>query len=222
MNWLKNTRPISLVLEGVANNKAKTRIFVRDFIVPNNLLFTSDQNCNSFSSIKNIQYVWARVEGIALANILNVLGQINKKENIEIVEMSKDTGLWDSNIIIIGAQAQKCFDFYRTMEKVAYRMDAEQIRDGVTDSIIPREDGYGYGIIIKTINPYVPKNNGIGILIGGYGVLGTEAASYYFRNHCAELGNKFKKKSFGIVVRAAITAGAQSVERLSQFDKFIK
>ena len=214
-NWWSNQRPILQVLQSIADNNRKVRIFIRDFFIsPRTPLFSKDRS--GIGQVSNVVELWPRVEGIALANILNVLGQVSKKENIEVIEMSKDTGLWDSNLIVLGAQAQKCFDLYKNMKKVAYYMDPE-LRDSDTHQLVPKEEGYGYGIILKTLNPYT--QNGIGLLIGGYGVLGTEAASYYFREHCRDLGKKFGKKCFGIVVRASVTAGIESTERIHSFDK---
>lgn len=214
-NWWNNQRPILQVLQSIADNNRIVRIFIRDFfILPGTSLFSKDRG--GIGQVPNVVELWSRVEGIAIANILNVLGQVSKKENIEIIEMSKNTGLWDSNIIVLGAQAQKCFDFYKNMKKVAYYMDPK-LRDGDTHQLVPKEEGYGYGIILKTLNPYT--QNGIGLLIGGYGVLGTEAASYYFRKHCKDLGKKFGKKYFGIVVRVSVTAGIESTERIYSLDK---
>ena len=56
------------------------------------------------------------------------------------------------------------------------------------------------------------------MLVGGYGVLGTEAATHYFAQHLAELGKDFGNKSFGIVVRALVSAGVQSTERIKKYD----
>ena len=105
------------------------------------------------------------------------------------------------------------------MDNVAYRIDTE-LRDTSTGKVITREPGYGYGIILKAKNRYA--SNGVGLLVGGYGVLGTEAASYYFRRYCAELGKRFGNRCFGVVVRASVTAGVQSVERLDSFDKWFE
>jgi len=109
-NWWNNQRPISQVLQSITDNDRKVRIFIRDFFIPlGTPLFSKDGS--GIGQVPNVTELWPRVEGIAMANILNVLGQVSKKENIEIIEMSKNTGLWDSNIIVLGAQAQKCFDF---------------------------------------------------------------------------------------------------------------
>lgn len=214
-NWWSNQRPIGKVLQSITKNEKRIRIFIRDFEIPAGALLLS-REAGRIGQVPNVHELWPRVEGVALANVLNVLGQVGKKDNIEIIEMSKDTGLWDSNIIVLGAQAQKCFDFYDQMENVAYCMNPE-LRDATNNELIPKEEGYGYGIILKTINPYT--SNGIGLLIGGYGVLGTEAAGYYFRKKCRDLGKRFDKKCFGVIVRASITAGIESTQRLESFDK---
>ncbi len=107
------------------------------------------------------------------------------------------------------------------MQNVAYRIDSEHIYDNQSNIIIERENGYGYGIILKSINPFKRsgRKRGIAILIGGFGVLGTEAASYYFYYKFKTLGQDFGKHCFGIVVRASISSGAQSVERLHNYDR---
>jgi len=214
-NWWQNQRPINQVLQGIGNNDRITRVFIRDMLIPLGTPLIST-GVAGIGLVPNVNELWPRVEGVAMANILNVLGQVGKTRNIEIIEMSKDPGLWDSDLIVLGAQAQKCFDFYQRMRQVAYSIDTE-LRDASTGNVIPRQPGYGYGIILKAQNPYA--SNSVGLLIGGYGVLGTETASYYFRRYCAELGQRFGKKFFGVVVRASVTAGVQSVERLMSLDK---
>lgn len=137
--------------------------------------------------------------------------------------MSQDTGIWNTNIVVMGAQAQKCFDFYNRLEGVMYAVDANNIFDKETGAIVEREEGYGYGIILKARNPYkIGGAPGIGLLIGGYGTLGTAAAAYYFREHLEELGRRFGSRCFGVIVRASVTAGEQSVERLPRYDKVDK
>ena len=84
-----------------------------------------------------------------------------------------------------------------------------------------RKEGFGYGIILKALNPFkTPGPRGIGILIGGFGVLGTAAAAaYYFKENFRELGKEFGMDCFGIAVRAPVTAGEQAVERIREWDR---
>jgi len=134
--------------------------------------------------------------------------------------MSEDAGEWNCHIIVLGAQANRSYDFYKHLKNVAFRMDGEQIYENSSGNVVKREDGFGYGIILKAINPFKTTSpQGIGILIGGFGVLGTAAAAHYFREHYKALGKEFGAKWFGIVVRAPVTAGEQAVERLSVWDR---
>ena len=77
-----------------------------------------------------------------------------------------------------------------------------------------------FGIILKALNPLKTEGSqGIGMLLGGFGVLGTAAAAYYFKENFRRLGNEFNSDFFGIVIRASVSAGEQAVERLSEYDK---
>ena len=141
--------------------------------------------------VPNVIQLWADVDGKAAADVLNVLGQVGKTRNISIVRMSQDTGQWNSHVIVIDNRGGQ----------------------------ILREDGFGYGIILKARNPFKTEGDGIGFLVGGFGTLGTVAASYFFREHFKDLGKQFGSKYFGIVVRAPVTAGEEAVERLRQYDR---
>jgi len=81
------------------------------------------------------------------------------------------------------------------------------------------ESGYGYGIIIKASNPQARGRKGQGMLLGGFGVLGTKASVYYFIQNLHKLGKKFGDKNFGVVVRARVASGEQSTRRLKKYDK---
>ena len=131
--------------------------------------------------------------------------------------MSKGFDVWDKNMIILGAQAMKCMDFYEVMDNVGYNVDEDHIYDKDSGEIIEREDGYGYGLIIKARNPQM--ENGTGILLGGYGVLGTEAAIHFFIKNIAKLGKEYGSNCFSLIVRAKTSAGKQSVKRIKKYDK---
>lgn len=221
-HWYTYTRPSKKVLADIANNKQLVRIFVKDFIVRDNTF--SDPKLFSVEgpttqAHPNVEKVWPEVEACGVARLLNILGELGKREKIDITEMSKGYEFWDSNMIVLGAQAMKCMDFYEVMEDVAYSMDEHHIYNKSTGEIISREEQekYGYGLILKAKNPNVKE--GVGILLGGYGVLGTQASIYYFIRNLADLGKEFGDKYFGLIVRAKVSAGEQSVTRLKKFDK---
>jgi hypothetical protein len=108
------------------------------------------------------------------------------------------------------------------MNHVAYRIDDNNIIDNTDGRIVPREEGYGYGIVIKASNPLHVHGNGVAFLIAGYGPLGIAAASYYVREHYQSLGRQFKRDCFGIVLRARVSAGEQAVERLGEWDRRVR
>jgi hypothetical protein len=123
----------------------------------------------------------------------------------------------------MGAQAQKSFDFYEQMQNVAFKVDAKQIWDQTESKPVPREDAFGYGVIVKAKNPFTKgRQPGVAILIGGFGTLGTAAAAYYFREHLPDLGKRFGADYFGAVVRASVSAGEQSAQRLPQYDRRVR
>lgn len=216
-NWWSISRPAKKLLQDFSDDNKEIKIFVRDFFInPGTTLLVREGLNGQVGYVPNVFELWPRVEGIGLSKILNALGQIGKTKNIEIIEMGKDPGIWNSNIIILGAQTKKCFDFYSKMDQVAYRMTGRNIFSNITGKKISRAGKYGFGIILKTKNPFY--NNKPAFLVGGYGTLGTEAATYYFANNFSLLGKMFGKNSFGIVVRALASAGVESTQRIEKYD----
>ncbi len=221
VNWWVASRPRKKVLGSIADNSETCTIFVRDFLLPQGSQILAKESASiPYGVVPNVHEFWADVDGMGMSYAFNALGQVGKRHNIRVVRMSQDTGIWDTNLIVIGAQAKKNFDFYSQLESVMYKMDANDIIDMQTGQCIKQEKGYGYGIILKARNQFKTKgSSGVGFLIGGFGTLGTKAAAYYFSEHLAELGKEFSSKCFGIVVRASVTGGEQTVERLPQYDK---
>ena len=149
-----------------------------------------------------------------------MLGQAGKTTNVTITIFSEDVGNRDCHLVVIGGQDLIAQDFYAQMEGIYYRMDTKQIYSVETGQVITREPGYGYGLILKAINPFVMgKQRGVGILVGGLGVLGTMAAAYYLRTHAKLLGAQFGKQNFGLVVRAPVSTGYHGVQRVTELDR---
>jgi len=221
INWLITSRPRNKVLGPIANDSEDCTIFIRDFLLPpNSQILAKESAYLPYGVVPNVIDFWADVDGMAMSYVFNALGQVGKRRNIKVVRMSQDTGIWDTNLIVIGAQAQKNFDFYDNLRGVMYKVDASDIIDKQTGQCIKKESGYGYGIILKARNQFkTAGSSGVGFLIGGFGTLGTKAAAYYFSQHLKELGKQFGSTCFGVVVRASVKVGEQAVERLPQYDK---
>ncbi|MFA6992703.1 MAG: hypothetical protein WC269_05525 [Candidatus Gracilibacteria bacterium] len=211
--------PARKLLGDFVNNDTPCKLFIRDFILESGSKIISIEPRVGQGYVPNVFELWPEVEGLATSYILNVLGNVGKTRNIHVVKMSQDRGEWNANIIVLGAQAQKSFDFYKYMKKVAYSIDSQYIYDQ-RHEIVDMENGYGYGLILKAENP--AKSGSYGFLIGGFGTLGTLAAAYYFRTNFQKLGRDFGNKPFGVMVRCPITAGEEATQRLSERDvKFV-
>lgn len=218
--WWTRSRPRNKVLGPLADNKEPCTIFVRDFYLPPDSQILAVEPGIGAGTVLNVHELWPDVEGRGISYVFNALGQVGKRTNISIVRMSQDPGIWNTNIIVMGAQSQKCFDFYERLDGVMYAVDENNIFEKETRAAVQRETGYGYGIILKARNPHKTSGAaGVAFLIGGYGTLGTAAAAYYFREHLEDLGKKFSSRCFGVVIRASITAGEQTAERLTRFDR---
>jgi hypothetical protein len=103
------------------------------------------------------------------------------------------------------------------MDFVGYGVDEDRIYNCDTGATIinPSSDtNHGYGVIVKARNNTAGSNGETAILLGGFGVLGTEAAIHYFCLNIASLGKEFKKDYFSIVVKARITGGKETVTRV--------
>jgi len=235
--WWRERRPALVLLERMARAEDVCYVFVRDFFVPQGwevqvpvgkrtktvtlsvpLLVRS--RAGVIRTVANIERLWSSVESSALSNLFYVFGVAGKNEGVQVVEMSEDTGVWDGNIVVLGAQAERSTEFYKRMGGVAYRMTGKSIIDTGTGQRVSRARGYGYGLILKARNPLRSEGRpGVGLLIGGFGTLGTEAAGYYLRNHYRELARDFGRRTFGVVVRASVESGAASAERLRRYDR---
>lgn len=222
-NWWLETRPARRLLAGIAHQDEQCKIFIRDLVLPQNASVLSVEPRVGIGRVPNVTELWPDVDAKAAADVFNVLGNVGKTRNIEIVRISEDTGQWNSHIVVLGAQANKSFDFYRLMRNVAFRVDHQNIIESSTGEVVPRADGYGYGIILKATNPFKTHGKkGVALLIGGFGTLGTAAAGHYFRENYRELGKAFGRSDFGVLVRASVTGGEQAVERLHEWDRAIK
>jgi hypothetical protein len=220
-SWWISKRPVNQLLGLMIHQGEPCKIFLRGFFIGQDTPLLSVVRGVGIGQVPNVHELWSDVEGRGVANVLNVLGRAGKSHNVDIVREADDAGEWNSHLVVLGAQYQKANDFFRLMTNVTYSIDNVDIIDHVTNQTVLREEGYGYGIIIKARNPLYSHGEGLAFLIAGYGTLGTIAASYYFREHYRSLGRQFRGDCFGIVVRAPLTAGEQAVERLLDWDRRI-
>ena len=236
-DWLYTTTPRAMVLGAIALNEESVCIFVRDLRVQLHQLMPGMRQEDQWplldqapmrlgggieGRVINIPVVWADVDAQAVADLLNVLGQVGKIHNLQVVRRSEDDGNRDCHLVVVGGQDQNARHFYADMQDVYYRMDDAGLYKAPTGTkLAPDPTGqYGYGVILKARNPYkVIGRPGSALLVGGFGVLGTLAASHYLRTHLRDLGVLFGRETFGVVVRASVAGGHQTVERVVELDR---
>ncbi|MFA4947864.1 MAG: hypothetical protein WC674_05045 [Candidatus Krumholzibacteriia bacterium] len=219
-SWWRMTRPAQRLLQGICVQEEKCIVCLRDYFLSEEGILLSRDPSSGDARVPNVKHLWADVEAQAVANFYHVLGQVGRGRNIQIVRASEDRNEWNCHVVILGSQFRKATEFQTLMHQVSFRVDADQIIDLHSGSSILRENGYGYGVIQKAINPFrTPNGDGIAFNIGGFGVLGAAAAAYYFRQHFRDLGKEFGSNCFGIVVRAPVSGGVEAVQRLAQWDR---
>ena len=235
--WLwtrwRRRRPVSLLLQQLTDEEERVVIYTRDFesmvldpiAGPKRVkLLVREPLVNKWGEVANVPTLWSRAEALVYGAVLYVFSLAGKTERIEVVEMSDDKDRWDDGLVVLGAQTERCYRFYRDMNNVAFSMDDKNIynQQGVAldDPNMPVDDqgAYRYGIILKARNPYRTVKLGTCFLIGGFGVEGTEAAGYYFRHYYKDLVSLFGNRAFGVVVRVRADASAQTVVRVPVFD----
>ncbi len=100
INFIRDSLPKRKLLEGIANNKELCRIFVRDLILEQNARVISlDPLLRTAGRVPNVSDLWPHVEALGTSYLFNILGQVNKINNIEVVPMSQDHGEWDSILL---------------------------------------------------------------------------------------------------------------------------
>lgn len=234
LDWIRYRRPARLVLKGIVQDKEPCHVLVRDMQVELHqdpslswvdrwpLLDRAPQRLGGHIEGRgpNIPVVWADADGKAVADVLNVLGQVGKRNNIRLVRRSEDEGERNCHIIVVGGQDQNARHFYQAMREVFYRMDETRIFDAVANRPLPMDPNYRYGVILKATNPFkITGSRGVAILIAGFGVLGTMAAAYYLRTRIADLAKTFGGRNFGVVVRCQQDAPPEAVERMCELDR---
>ena len=67
-------------------------MFVRDLILERGSKVLSREPRVGEGYVPNVPVLWPEVEGLGISYVLNVLGNVGKTKNINIVKMSEDKG----------------------------------------------------------------------------------------------------------------------------------
>jgi len=160
----------------------------------------------------NIPYVISTADMKAATDVLHLLGQAEKKQNIEFRSAITDWDLWNCHIIAVGGSpkskaimsscAPQLIRITQGQHTIGFQLTGcEEIFEAINNN--------DYGIILKAEYPPTGKQC---MIIMGLGSLGTEGASYYLRQNAQILGRAFGAKSFVVLVHCRVDQGKQSTK----------
>ncbi len=219
LNSLRDLFPLRRLLAGFLEQDENCAIFIRWMRSPDrsnpNYYEAQLPDCfppatsGKVSRHPNIPAVIAKADMQAAADVMNVLGRSGKTRNIEFLSIVDHYRTWDRNIVCIGGSAKTIEIFAQDdPENRSKRQFPENLGSLFPDLRLDTEDPCDdVGLIHKTF--FQSTGKPCLVLMGG-GVLGTEAAGYFFRNHARLLGKMYGKKPFSVLVTASLSAGPQS------------
>lgn len=221
LKWWNKTRPSRIVFKNYLPENSNVFIF-------HSQMSSADDNYNKKSNPKfitlfpdptptnhinfgiqtrqNIDPVCSVANAECLADVLNVLGLINKTKNIHIGDLIKDWNIWKNPIFTIGFNpkteklTEKCNPIYFDLSNASLKIKNTSI---IFDSISPNDAG----IIQKTFDK--ESENPVFIL-AGLGTTGTSAAGLILRNNFIKLGKLFGNDPFCVFLKAKIDEGKNS------------
>lgn len=205
--------PRRAILGELANNDVPCRIFACHLFAPARdnkyLLCLPDyfppHTTGAVAPRVNVPYVIAKSDTTAIADVLNVLGQVGRHEAIEIVDPVTHWQDWDSAIVCVGGSS-KAEEIFRKCKNLPVILDEGANFRIVGENRILTARGEDFGLICKTCNPDTGRE--IWLIIG-LGAGGTESAGYYLRTNLLRLGLVFGSSPFSVVIRTSITGGGR-------------
>jgi hypothetical protein len=164
-----------------------------------------------FKPCQNIPWVTSVPTAQAMSHVLNVLGQIQRVQNIQLCFHDADYGRWDSPMIIIGggwkaeralSECDPCF----TLDKRGFTLRATQ------DVFAPKSRDEDIGLLQKMVNPATGKPVWI---LHGFRGNGVVAASYALARWWRPIGWLYGKRTFGLLVSSNDRDGWQQSHVIS-------
>jgi hypothetical protein len=205
--------PRRAALEKLADNDVPCMIFVNHLFTPardNTYIlslpdFFPPRTTGQFGARTNIPHVIATSDAIAIADILNAVGQVGRHEAIQIVDPVGYWDQWDATTVCVGG-SPKSDEVFRKCRNIPVVLDGATFRIAAANLSLQAINNEDFGLISKTINP---ENHHDIWLIIGLGARGTESAGFYLRNNLRMLGSVFGRSPFSVIVRTSITGGGR-------------
>ncbi|MFH1200806.1 MAG: hypothetical protein V1484_00550 [bacterium] len=221
INWWNRVRPSRLIFKKCLDKSSNIYIF-------HSQMSSADDNWNLKENPKyitrfpqpiptnhtnlgiqkkfNIDPVSSGADSECVADIFNILGQVQKTKNIYIGDLINDWNMWSSPMFSVGFNPKT----YKLMER------ADPILFELTDNTLKIKDtniGFGCvmpndaGVIQKTFDK---ESKTPVFILAGLGTIGTSAAGSILKNNFVKFGKLFGNNSFCIFFSAKIDEGKSS------------
>jgi len=210
--WLRNKRPLRLLLKGCLSNDAEVLIFLSQlsalddngqidgnpkYVIRYPSPKPTDKSCLDRDYRQNIDPVWPEADGECLADIYNVLGRAGKVRSIHVGNLISEWSEWSKPTFSIGFNPrthkliEKCDPIYFDIdinESGSRELGIEGC-DTKLDSVMPNDAA----VLQKT---FLKNNSTPVFILAGLGTTGTGAAGYFLRENCVTIGKLYGDKPF--------------------------
>lgn len=217
-NWITIKRPGNLLLKGF-RKQGDVLIFLSQlFGTSNNTDVNRDQKFIAFypnplpnnknnqgtRHYINVNPVWSESDGRCATDIFNLLGRVDKTDNVKIAETIKDWDRREVPIFSIGFNP-KTHDLITECSPINFSgLDRDVLKiDGHSIELNSRMP-YDAGIIQKT---FLRDRNIPVFILAGHGMMGTELSGYFLKENFIILGKLYGDKPFCILLKTDVTKG---------------
>ena len=217
-----STYPSNKIFNKIKNSKEKCQVFQIRLIdkekkgeyftpVPDFSSFSNNQI--SYEKRQLTPYVLSTEDSRAVAIILNVLGEIGRTENIEILYVDKDFDKWENPMFLIGGswKLDRAYENFNSYFKVK---NGQFLNKYTNESFSQKDINDDLGLLEKINNNC--NNKPIWIAVGMRGA-GTAAAAYTLQRWWKIFGKLYGKKPFGVIVAFSDKDGIENSYIISYY-----
>lgn len=235
VGWLRNKRPLRLLLKGCLSSDAEALIFLSQlsalddngqiddnpkYVIKYPSPMPTQKSALRLTGRKNIDPVWSEGDGECLADIYNVLGRAGKVRNVRVGNLINDWNEWSKPTFSIGFNPKT----HKLIEKCdPIHFDTKETESGYSelgiegcdvrlDSLVPNDAAVLQKTFLKNSNTPV-------FILAGLGTTGTGAAGYFLRENCVTIRKLYGDKPFCFLLRVKIDEGRTSVVMRGAYPK---
>ena len=220
LKWWNEIRPSRLIFKRYLNEDSNVYIFHSQMSsADNNWNLISNQkyitrfpqpNPNNHTNLGiqkklNIDPVSSCADSECVADVFNILGQIQKTKNIYIGDLINDWNVWSDPMFLIGfnPKAEKLMEKGNLFFELTNNTLKIKNTNISFDCILPNDAG----IIQKTFDK---ESKNPTFILAGLGTMGTSASGYILKNNFIKFGKLFGDEPFCVFLNVKTDEGKNS------------